>query len=221
MFGDGGGVFLGVRTAAICIWEENMVAYCKDCKDTYTFVLLYTYTNFCNDEPFPIEYNLAKCERCGNPAVLIREDYGGGFEGDDYYRLYPLDERRINYRIPEKVKSSYSDAVKCEKAKAWTATVVMVGRSLEAICRDFCPARKDIYKALAEMKEKGVISEELLSWANELRVLRNIGAHVSDLDVTETDANESLDFIGAIMDNIYHLRPKFEAMKERHKAKSV
>lgn len=58
------------------------------------------------------------------------------------------------------------------------------------------------------MKDNGLISEELLEWSNELRVLRNLGAHATSEKITGQDANEAIDFLQAILETLYHLRPK-------------
>jgi hypothetical protein len=65
------------------------------------------------------------------------------------------------------------------------------------------------------MKEKGLISEELSQWGDELRFIGNIGAHPTDDVVTELDSKEALEFLEAIVETIYHLRPKFQAMRLR------
>ncbi|WP_341280729.1 DUF4145 domain-containing protein [Paenibacillus sp. FSL H8-0537] len=129
--------------------------------------------------------------------------------------MFPKDERIVNYSIPQIVRESYDEAVRCEKAKAAIAVVVMVGRSLEAICKDFVPDSKTINSGLKMMKDNGFISEELLEWSNELRFLRNQGAHATSKKITLEDAEDSLDFLQAILEILYHLRPRFKDIKNR------
>lgn len=191
-----------------------MVGYCKDCNEHRNYIKIETHT-ICPKEYIPMEYTFAYCEHCKTPSLFLREDYGRGFEEDEYYRLYPVNERLINFDVPEIVKQSYEEAVKSINASCWIASVVMVGRALEAVCKDAFPESKNVYTGLKKMKEKGLISEELLEWSNELRVLRNMGAHASDEKITAIDATEALDFLQAILEIFYHLRPKFNKMKER------
>lgn len=140
---------------------------------------------------------------------------GDGFNKDGYYRLYPPQERHITHNLPDIVRQSYDQAVLCEAGRAWTACVVMVGRTLEAVCKEFDPATKNIFKGLKTMYDKHLISEEVLEWADELRVLRNLGAHATKERIDRSDAKGALDFLQAILEILYDLRPKFEDFTRR------
>ncbi|GAU80103.1 DUF4145 domain-containing protein [Fusibacter sp. 3D3] len=129
---------------------------------------------------------------------------------------YPKDERIILYELPKIVEQSYAEAVKCEKAKAYIACTVMVGRALEAVCKDFVPETKTIHHGLKKMNENGFVSEEILEWANELKYLRNHGAHASNIEISDKDSKDALDFLQAILEILYHLRPRFNDIKNRH-----
>jgi hypothetical protein len=135
------------------------------------------------------------------------------------YQLYPPDKREFSFKLPEIVNESYKEAVKCERANAWIATVTMAGRSLEAVCKEYDPSSKTIFAGLERMKINGAISQEVFEWANELRTIRNIGAHASEVEIKKEDAIETLDFLQAILEIIYHLRPKFKEMINRRKSK--
>lgn len=192
-----------------------MVSYCTHCKEYKNFIALKEYIVGPSDKHPPFEYTFANCEFCESPSLFIREDIGLGFEFDDFFRIYPQNDRNLGFDVPEIVKRSYDEAVKCENAKIWTAAVVMIGRALEAVCKDAFPDSKDIYNGLKKMKDNGLISEELLEWSNELRVLRNLGAHATTEKISGQDANEAIDFLQAILETLYHLRPKFKRMKDR------
>lgn len=72
------------------------------------------------------------------------------------------------------------------------------------------------------MRDEGALSEELYSWANELRVLRNESAHVTDVNVTLDEVNSSMDFLQSLLEIIYKIRPKFteySSMRAANKAK--
>lgn len=112
---------------------------------------------------------------------------------------------------------SYKEALRCEEAEAWLACVVMVGRTLEAISREHFPSDKALttFSGINRLHDEGIISDQLKTWADELRVLRNIGAHATPNQVSEADAREAVDFLKAILENVYDLTPKFEAFKQR------
>ncbi|WIM38481.1 DUF4145 domain-containing protein [Paenibacillus sp. PK4536] len=192
-----------------------MVHYCKICQEYHSFEILHVYVAYNPEYDPPSEYTLSKCENCGEPSLFIREDFGQGFEQDIYFRLYPKNARSFNFILPEIIKSAYDDAVKCENYKIWAPAVVMVGRALEAACKEAVPTSKTINDGLKKMLENGIISQELFNWANELRILRNLGAHATLEKIDQQDTTESIDFLQAILETLYHLRPKFEEMKAR------
>lgn len=191
-----------------------MIQYCPICEEVRSFQLINRHINSGIDN-VPTEYSFACCEKCREPVVFIREDVGDGFENDSYYRVYPKNERHLGFNLPNLVRQSYEDAIRCENAKIWTATVVMVGKCLEAVCKDSFPGSKTMFDGLKKMRDNGLLSEEILEWSNELRVLRNYGAHALDEKIMSIDAIESIDFLQAILEILYNLRPKFDEMKKR------
>jgi len=192
-----------------------MVYHCWQCDVPTNFVILNTH--ILPDEGPPEEYSFARCETCNQAAMFIREDMGDGFDKDSYYRLWPPHDRHIGFLLPGVVRTSYEEAVACETSKAWIACVVMVGRALEAICHEYDPKTKTLFGTLKAMLANGVISQELYDWANELRVIRNYGAHATSEPITRQDAKEALDFLQAILEIMYELRPKFKQMQSRRK----
>jgi hypothetical protein len=95
------------------------------------------------------------------------------------------------------------------------ACVVLVGRTLEGVAKEFDASATSVFQGLRYMHGKGLISQELLDWANELRVLRNLGAHATTKRIDSLDARDALDFLQAILEILYSLRPKFEELKQR------
>jgi hypothetical protein len=168
------------------------------------------------EEGPPEEYTFVHCSKCAKPAVFYREDVGDGFERDSYYRVYPAQERHIGYALPAMVREAYEEAVRCELSRTRMACAVMVGRTLEAVCKQFDPSARGIFDGLRSMHSKGVISQELLDWANELRTLRNLGAHATSERIDASDVTGALDFLQAILEILYDLRPKFENFRHRH-----
>lgn len=160
-----------------------------------------------------VETVLAECSDCKNPSTFQRYDYGDGFGA--YNRIHPPSGRQLNFAVPRIVRSSFNEAVKCEACKAWTASVVMVGRTLEAVITNIYPDIRIIYQGLRKLKDDGIISDEIFRWADSLRFLRNIGAHANDVQISAEDAADSIDFLQAILEIMFHLRPRFEAMMAR------
>jgi hypothetical protein len=123
-------------------------------------------------------------------------------------------KRQLSFAIPLSVRRAYEEAVRCEDAKAWTATAVMVGTAVEAICKDFDHSSTSIAEGLKRMRDAGAISQELFEWGNGLRHLRNEGAHAAPTNVSAADAAFAVDFVQALIEILFDLRERFEAWQE-------
>lgn len=211
-------IVLGILNPGILrVKDDVFSSECGECNAGTLFLIKYTHkTEEYHDGAevdFLEEFHFCICSICQKFFIIISEhelyvhDYGFVLE-------YPIDKRFIDFKLPDLVKVSYLEAVKCEKAGAYLATAVMVGRSLEAIVKENTQSNS-IYEGLTKLKEDGLISEEIHDWSNELRLIRNIGAHAEEKMVTKVDAEEALDFLQAILEILYHLRPKFLAFRKR------
>lgn len=196
-----------------------MIYRCTTCEEPKNFEPITTHIR--PDEGPPGEYTLARCGKCGEVGLFLREDVGDGFENDSYYRLWPPNERHIGFLLPEVVRQSYKEAVKCETAKAYVAAVVMVRRALEAVTTEHDPTSRNLHGGMKAMLSHGVISQELFDWGNALRAIGNQGAHPTKEAISSTDAVEALDFLQAMLEILYDLRPKFERMLARRSAVST
>ena len=194
---------------------EHVGSYCPNCRAPATFNLFGPL--LCTVRGNEIEFYSATCQVFDFPAVFSRPYVDQGENTYPLNRDYPLHRNALTCQLPLIVDQSYKEALRCEEAHAWLACVVMVGRTLEAICREHFPDDKHltIFSGIKRLHEQGIISEQLTTWADELRVLRNIGAHATTSTVTDVDAREAVDFLKAILENLYDLAPKFEAFKKR------
>ena len=158
---------------------------------------------------------MGHCVKCGRPGLIERQEIAPHEYAN--YQLYPRIRKRIELALPPRVSESFLEAVICELAGAWLATAVMVRRTLEAIAKEFDPSVKTLMNGLETLKTRGLISDELHRWGTELRFIGNIGAHPTGDVITKQDANDAMEFLRAIVETIYHLRPKFQEMQRRRK----
>ncbi|WP_433188705.1 DUF4145 domain-containing protein [Actinoallomurus sp. CA-150999] len=162
----------------------------------------------------PTEYNLEQCGSCGGVSVSVREDYGDGIEHGDYYTIYP-GTPNLSFEVPEALRREYNEATSCFKAKAYTAAVVMVRRTLEGTCKENNVQERTLARSLEKLKESGLINDTLAEWMDALRVVGNEGAHYTGQPVARVDAEDALAFTEALLDHIYVLRKRFEQFKAR------
>lgn len=165
------------------------------------------------EDPAPFRASLVKCPGCSNSLVAGQERYQD--EWTKSWRLWPTPRRVLSWDIPSIVKVSLEEADRCYNASAYTACAVMCGRSLEGVCVDHRTKSKTLANGLKELREKHVIDERLYTWGDELRKVRNLGAHASEERVSKQDASDVLDFLHAICEYVYVLNKKFDNFMAR------
>src|SRR5438094_897805 len=100
-------------------------------------------TDYESGEPWAYKLAIGQCPNCS--GLMVGESRQSGFEGfnsefdewEEVVRVFPKPLKSfISYRIPRVVKESLKEAEKCLQASANTAACAMLGRALEAVCRD-------------------------------------------------------------------------------------
>jgi hypothetical protein len=181
------------------------------------------------DDPGEVErWTLFACEK-HHPILMVEsavEDYweaGGVAEAyfdDDPYRMYPAQDRVLSDEIPVELRRVHDEARACIRAKAYTAAAVMSGRVLEGVCDLNNVKGRDLQSRLAKMKEDGLIDGRLWEWANALRVVRNAAAHFSTESISKQDAEDTVAFAESLLDYLYVLTARFNALQERRAKRS-
>jgi hypothetical protein len=167
------------------------------------------------DEGFNIyRFIVATCGICYQ-VMFLRQPETENVYSRDAEVLWPALERRLNIAIPEELRWENEEARKCFKAASYTATVVMVRRTLEGVCADQGITQKPLVRALKEMRDRGLIEGRLFEWVEGLRVVGNEGAHFTGNRVSREDASDALALSEAILDYLYVFTAQFEDFKKR------
>ena len=162
----------------------------------------------------PQEYTLAACTGCGEPALFFRTDviFQEEFleiEEPGFERLWERSPRALDFSVPESVRLPYLEACEAELMNLPTASAVMVGRALEAVCDDLSTGNKGIYETLRTLRDQGKLSHEMFAWAEHLRILRNLAAHSTERMIDPVELESALEFLEALLIIIYRIRPRF------------
>lgn len=166
-------------------------------------------------------YVFAECEICWQTlAIRRRINESNGHKRGVFEILWPVLERNLSETVPESLRKEHLEARACFNAEAYTATVVMVRRTLEGVCADHGITRKPLYAALDEMKSTGLIEGRLLEWAQGLRVLGNDAAHFTGRSVNRQDAKDALSLAEALLDYMYVFSAQFEKFRARRAGES-
>lgn len=197
--------------------------FCNSCNSIVETEIIYSY----HTQEFFIDelnckgtvINLSKCLRCNEP-ILSEIDYHAIEE--HYYensniQLYPTLENEAIKNCPKIVIAPYKEALKCYRAQAYEACVIMCRKGIEAICHEKGEDKGTLVTKLKKLKDRGILEITLYKWAEELRSIGNDGAHSHDLVVSQQDAKDAIDFFDALITYLYHLVSQYEELVERRK----
>jgi hypothetical protein len=190
------------------------------------------------DEPFAYALYVGSCPSC--KALLAGESRQVDFEGHnahedrwtDIVRIFPKPSKSfISNRIPRVVKDSLAEADRSLQANANIAACVMLGRALEAICRDVlqfnsstpttsatkATSKKKIMLAegIKRLRQKNFIDDRLYDWSQQLHAFRNLAAHPEDVSISREDTEDLQTFVYAIVEYIYDLTDRYNEFKSR------
>lgn len=163
---------------------------------------------------------LIKCSECGKPTLMERHNQGGWGGWDSKGLLWPSPRRAISPVVPQAIRETCEEAQGCFQYRFYSASVVMVRRTLEGVCSDQGSDKKTLAASLADLERQGKLDKRLVEWAHELRALGNLGAHFTSERVTREDAYDALAFVETLLDYLYVLSRQFEAFKKRREKRS-
>lgn len=196
-----------------------MFIECPNCVINLEVEILSEYSYINPDDPIEgTNYTFSKCPRCYTPLLIqqIRVYEYGIIDWSNPQLLYPTSEFHINPIIPEKLRESLTECIKCYRGKAYTATTIMCRRTVEGFCLLKGVNEKTLAKSIEKLKIDGIINEQLFEWANELRLIGNEAAHNIEIEFTTIDSRDILDFTIAILDFTYSFKDKFDKFQKRH-----
>jgi Domain of unknown function (DUF4145) len=171
------------------------------------------------DNPFEDNwYIVVSCKMCYS-VHLIRQPKSAIYDPRKNVVLWPQPDSEANAAIPEALRLEHLEARRCFRNGAFTATVVMVRRTLEGVCVEHGINDTPLVKALKRMQDTGLIEGRLVEWAQALRVLGNEAAHFTGTRVALEDAQDALALAEAILNYMYVFTEQFnEFMKRRRPA---
>ncbi|APG06962.1 hypothetical protein BKD09_01350 [Bradyrhizobium japonicum] len=196
-------------------------------------------------EPFGERILLGRCPKCTLSLVGRAEQIEfAHYQGSDFdvfgdvVRVYPEPPKVFtSYRIPKTLTHSLLEVERCLQVGANIAACVMLGRALEALCRDVLdqdgaspgaatratstkPKKNVMLGAgIRELRDRKIIDERLYDWSVSLQAMRNLAAHPEDISVSREDAEDLQVFVNAITEYVYDLTDRYKEFKEREEEK--
>jgi len=122
----------------------------------------------------------------------------------------PASAASVDQAVPDRIRNTFIEGLRCLGAKAPRGAAVMFGRTLEAIVRDqgspvaVKALEGRLADGLAVMAAEGRLSQDLAEWAKEVRLGRNAGGHDELVDdVTPEEARNLSKFLDQLLINLY------------------
>jgi hypothetical protein len=125
-----------------------------------------------------------------------------------YHQLFELGRTLVYPRIaldesvPESVARIYDEAIRVKYISP-NSFAVQIRRALEALCVDRGVQKRSLASNLEELSARGEIPGALAEAGDILRLIGNMGAHASDVDVHPLQAMAIDEFFNAILEYIY------------------
>lgn len=193
-------------------------------------------------QPYGTRLHVGNCPRCdsllaGEATQISFADYDSDYDQwSDVVRVYPKPPKTFaSYRIPRVVKDSLLEADRSLQTSANIAACVMLGRALEALCRDILKAKEAedgdnktatpkrklmLGEGIKKLRDIGVIDSRLFEWSQQLQAFRNLAAHPEDITISREDAEDLQSFVYAIVEYVYDLTDRYEEFKARVQKRS-
>jgi uncharacterized protein DUF4145 len=172
-----------------------------------------------------VEWRILQCPACKNPTLhqlLGPGDERGGWDDEPYATVWYPQEKTMSRDLPQDVAIAYREARRIAPLSP-SACAVMMGRTLKTICRREGAVGRNLQQRLENLATSGHIPDTLGTMAQQLRQIRNLGAHADATgdEVKESDIPVILDFMDAILEYLYVAPARITALEARlnHKGK--
>lgn len=198
----------------------ELVDRCPHCFQRTALRVRSTYVHVEEKDPPGSPYRLIKawrllqCVSCERPVL---QDVTWWEIDPDYERIdvvYPVAANRSYEGLPEDVARAYEACLKVQSVEP-NAYAVLVGRLLEVVAVEEGVQGRRLVDQLRVLADSGRIPPTLAEMADQLRQIRNLGAHAQAGDVSEADVPVIADFADAIIEYLYRAPAKIAAVRSR------
>lgn len=172
-----------------------------------------------NDPKQEIRYQLWVCGNCKKPACSYsgKELAPGGHTVDELINFYPLPvDISAPYGVPDEMARAYRSArrfLKMGKDADYEAACVMARRGIELAVNDMGGEGKNLFQKIENLEKRRLIPPAMRDWAQHLREIGNIGAHVDE--ATKEDAEQAVYFAEMLFTYLYTLPAKMQEYQQK------
>jgi hypothetical protein len=145
-----------------------------------------------------VAYEIGECNSC-DYFMLIQRTRGL------ITRILPTPlPKSVDERIPEPIKTDFTEAYLCLSVGAYRGAAVMGRRALQNICLEKgAKEGASLQTQIDWLFSEGIITKELKDWAHEVRYVGNDAAHPNKQLVTQNDAEDIINLLEQFADVLY------------------
>ena len=167
------------------------------------------------------KFTFAACKRCKDPFVAQQEfsEVPGEFSvpTDDAIQVYPQKHNIPLGSVPTTARRTYLEALHAYRCQLFESCVIMCRKCVEAVCSEYGESKKPLAQRLKRLQDNRIIDQTILQWADGVRIVGNDAAHDLKMEITKTDAKDTLDFTEAVLLYVFVLQSRFSEFQERRK----
>lgn len=159
-----------------------------------------------------------KCPNCGAVLFVAHSE-------NKVIESYPPET--INFDplgLPTAVLDCLEEAIRCEAARCFRASAMMIRRTLEEVCKERNASGGDLKKRLAALGKQVAIPAAVIDGLTELRFLGNDAAHVEIQQFPQVDKEEvdlALEVVKIVLQAVYQYEGVVQRLAARRAANSA
>lgn len=124
-------------------------------------------------------------------------------------------------KIPDKIANIFDEALQCYSNNCFTASAMMIRKTLEAICEDFNSPGNYLFEKIENLKRTIILPKELLDSMNEIRLMGDDADHIQSSafnDIDEKEVEISIEFTKELLKAVYQYKHLLEKLKQIKKS---
>ncbi len=172
--------------------------YCPSCKGYSSLTDRASYNKDVNGTH--VGFCVSECNSCDFHFLVMRHRTSGNI-----IKIWPKTlPGKVNDLIPEPIKKDFEEALLCEVAGSYRGAAALARRTLQVICLDKgAPESMKLHKQIDWLFQNNIVTDEIKSWAHEVRYVGNDAAHPNATEVSNEEARDILELLESMCDVLY------------------
>ncbi|MDP4092823.1 MAG: DUF4145 domain-containing protein [Bacillota bacterium] len=192
--------FCGNKTKLDIVASHHVAERGEFCFDEYWLILV---CSVCRNISFAKNYS--------GEDTLSQDENGHAFYEDYFVTLYPLNTYQGS-NVPKQVHNAFQTALKARYLDG-AICLISLRRTLEIICKDQGETKGDLVGKIQRLSNKGILPPILKDVSNILRTMGNEAAHGDEINYSENEINEMINFTQIIIEYVYILPSRLSKIK--------